>query len=306
MRALRFTTAVSFALTSWLVSPDLAAQQSAVQVTSTTTAAAAGPHDQLYAVLWQQRSAEYRAACLQAFATARHQLDLALENPRWTACLEQTNADEFTQLPPAVVVDVDETILDNSAFAARQIQAGAVQFDAVAWRTWVHEQQATPIPGALPFLLRARQLGVRIFYVTNRKADGQGSTEETDTRANLRRFGFPLDEGDGEDLVLCAGEHGDKATRRALVCQSHRVVLLVGDNLGDFAPGTELRKADQLPSGLAAEAAVVERARNALVHDFAEHWGTRWILVPNPVYGGWESVLLPQDGGLRGALRAKG
>lgn len=306
MVAFRFAVTISLALTSSALPDRLTAQQSAVQVTSTTTATASGPHDQLYAVLWQQRSAEYRAACLQAFATARRQLELGLEEPRWTACLEQTSADEVGHLPPAVIVDVDETILDNSAFAARQIQAGVTQFDAAAWSSWVRERQATPIPGALAFLVRARQLGVRIFYVTNRKADGNGVTEETDTRANLRRFGFPLDEGDGEDLVLCAGEHGDKAERRARICQSHRVLLLVGDNLGDFAPGTELRKAEQLPSGLAAEAALVERTRNTLVHDFAEHWGQRWILVPNPVYGGWESVLLPQEGGLRGALRGQG
>lgn len=273
---------------------------------SPTAATPATAHDQLLAVLWMQRSAEYTAACLQTFHQARQQLENALDDPRWTACLEQDDPDHYVDLPPAIVVDVDETVLDNSAFAARQIRAGVTKFDPKAWREWVREQQALPVPGALAYLTAAAQRGVRIVYVTNRSADsekeGVVSTEETDTRRNLARLGFPLVESHGEDLVLCAGEIGDKAARRREVCKTFRVVQLIGDNLGDFAPGTEPRKVAGTEAKV-AENATTERLRSALASDFAAHWGTRWFLIPNPSYGGFETVLRGQYDDLGEALR---
>lgn len=270
---------------------------------SPTTAAA---NDQTLAVLWMQRAAEYRAACLQAYRAASRTLPDSLDDARWTACLEQGSADFYSALPPAVILDVDETVLDNSAFAARTIQDGK-SFDSAAWAAWVHEQQAGAIPGALTYVHQAQQLGVRVIYVTNRKADSQKegavSTEESDTRANLKKLGFPIVEQEGEDVVLCAGEIGDKAARRAKVCQSFRVVQLVGDNLGDFAPGTEPRKAAETPRGAAVECAQVEADRARLVEAMAGWWGQRWILIPNPSYGGFESVVRGQFPSLGAALR---
>jgi len=290
-----------------LLAAALPAQQPAPTATVATQPAAGEAHDQLYAVLWMQRSAEYRAACQQAFQAARVQFEEALRQPAWTACLEQTDPDRYAALPPAVIVDVDETMLDNSAFAARQIRAGARAFDAAAWSAWVRERQATAVPGALGFAAAANSLGVRIVYVTNRqsdgKVDGTAVTEETDTRQNLLRLGFPIVEAEGEDLVLTAGEHGDKAARRREVCKRFRVLLLVGDNLGDFAAATDPRKAPAATAGQAAEAAVAERARELLVAEFAGYFGSRWILLPNPSYGGWETVLRAQHEHLRDALR---
>lgn len=284
--------------------------QSAVEVRSTQAPGAPGaPHDQTLALLWMQRAAEYKAACLQAYNLALWQLDEALRQPTWTACLEQRDPDTYAALPPAVVVDVDETLLDNSAFAARQVLAGATAFDPAAWGAWIKEQQATPIPGALPYLTAAVQRGVRIVYVTNRRADsdkpGAVSTEESDTRANLVRLGFPIVEAAGEDVVLTAGEIGDKSARRAEVCKRYRVVQLVGDNLGDFVAGTEPRKAAEAPHGKQAEAATTERIRDAVAADFGGYWGSRWILLPNPAYGGWETVLRGQHDDLRMALRTQ-
>lgn len=271
--------------------------------TAPTTAAA---NDQTLAVLWMQRAAEYRAACLQAYRAAALALPEAVVDAQWTACLEQGCGDSYSNLPPAVILDVDETVLDNSAFAARNVQDGK-PFDGAAWATWVHEQQAGAIPGALAYVHQAQQLGVRVIYVTNRKADSQKdgavSTEESDTRANLKKLGFPIVEQAGEDVVLCAGEIGDKAARRAKVCQSFRVVQLVGDNLGDFAPGTEPRKPAETPRGAAVECAQVEADRARLVEAMAGWWGQRWILIPNPSYGGFETVVRGQFPSLAAALR---
>jgi acid phosphatase len=284
--------------------------QSAVEVTSTQAAGTAGaPHEQTLALLWMQRAAEYKAACLQAYNLALWQLDEALRQPTWTACIEQVDPDTYATLPPAIVVDVDETVLDNSAFAARQVLAGVTTFDPAAWGAWVKEQQAAPIPGALAYLTAAAQRGVRVVYVTNRRADsdkpGAVSTEETDTRANLARFGFPLAEAPGEDLVLTAGEIGDKSARRTAVCKRFRVVQLVGDNLGDFVAGTEPRKGAQAPHGKQVENAATERLRDGVTTEFAGWWGSRWILIPNPAYGGWETVLRSQHDDLRAALRTQ-
>jgi len=276
------------------------------QTPAPSAPAVAAANDQTLAVLWMQRAAEYRAACLQAYRTAELTLPETLGDPRWTACLEQGSVEAYGILPPAVILDVDETVLDNSAFAARTILDGK-SFDGAAWAAWVHEQQAGAIPGALAYVHQAQQLGVRVLYVTNRKADSQKdgavSTEESDTRANLKKLGFPIVEQEGEDVVLCAGEIGDKAARRAKVCQSFRVVQLVGDNLGDFAPGTEPRKAAETPRGAAVECAQVEADRARLVEAMAGWWGQRWILIPNPSYGGFESVVRGQFPSLGAALR---
>lgn len=282
------------------------AASATAQTPATTATATAAANDQALAVLWMQRAAEYRAACLQAYRTATLTLPEALGDPRWTACLEQGSVEAYNALPPAVILDVDETVLDNSAFAARNVQDGK-PFDGAAWAAWVHEQQAGAIPGALAYVHQAQQLGVRVIYVTNRKADSQKdgaiSTEESDTRANLKKLGFPIVEHEGEDVVLCAGEIGDKAARRAHACQSFRVVQLVGDNLGDFAPGTEPRKPAETPRGAAVECAQVEADRTRLVEAMAGWWGQRWILIPNPSYGGFETVVRGQFPNLGAALR---
>ncbi|MBX3463297.1 MAG: 5'-nucleotidase, lipoprotein e(P4) family [Planctomycetes bacterium] len=269
-------------------------------------AQAPAAHDQTLAVLWMQRSAEYEAACRQAFAAAARALVQACDDPHWTACLEQVDRDHYVDLPPAVIVDVDETLLDNTAFAARRIQAGG-GFDAAAWAAWVRERQAGAIPGALGYVRTAVDLRVRVVYVTNRRADssqpGQESTEESDTRANLLRLGFPIVEAEGEDVVLCAGEIGDKAARRRHVAQQFRIAQLVGDNLADFAPGMEPVRAGGSPPEPAA--AQVERDRSRLVQDLASWWGERWILIPNPAYGSFEAVLRGQHADLRAALRTQ-
>ena len=272
-------------------------------------AAAPSPqHDQALAVVWMQRAAEYRAACAQAYRAAEDALPRAIADAAWTACLEQKDDAELAGKPLAVVLDVDETVLDNSAFAARQIRDGN-GFDPIAWARWVAERRATAIPGALEFARAAQKLSVRVVYVTNRRADSGDaaapSSEESDTRANLRALGFPIDERDGFDVVLTKGERGsgsDKASRRALVAERFRVVQLVGDNLGDFAADTDPKK-DADPERYAANCRATEDRRAAIVAERAAWWGSRWILVPNPSYGGFEACVTGQHGSLHAGLR---
>jgi 5'-nucleotidase (lipoprotein e(P4) family) len=228
--------------------------------------------DRLGGVLWTQTSAEYRALALAAFARARVELDRALADRTSTAALEQQG--DFADLPPAVIADVDETLLDNSPYEADRIRAGG-RYEVVSWSAWVNRARATPVPGALEFARYAAERGVTLFYVTNRAAP-----LEEKTRVNLEALGFPL--ATDRDSVLVPGERPDwsseKTTRRAEVASAFRILLLIGDDLGDFVSG--------------ARAAPEERL--ALADRFADRWQRSWILLPNPYYGSWERALLGQ------------
>ena len=149
--------------------------------------------DLLNAVLWMQRSVEYKASALTAFALARIRLDQALEDRNWTAApREQTGA--YQSLPPAVILDIDESILDNSGYQAWMTLKGT-SFDPKTWNAYVNTVTSQPIPGALEFAKYADSKGVKVFYVSNRIAE-----EEPATRKNLEKFGFPM--GGAVDTML--------------------------------------------------------------------------------------------------------
>lgn len=243
------------------------------------TLAGVRPHESLDAVLWMQSSAEYTATAEQAFHQARIQLDRALApgNEDWTAAVEQTAAG-YEKLPPAVVMDLDEVIFDTSRFQAANVKAGR-SFDPADWKRWVEEHKAPAVPGSLAFADYARRKGVRLYYVTNRKID-----EKRATLQNLQERGFPVDD-DGANLLMRAEEPGwmsDKSSRRSRVAETHRIVLLVGDDLNDFVSGSR----------------GTPEARLAVVEKQQSYWGTRWILLPNMVYGGWERAVYDFDSSL--------
>src|SRR5918993_2245917 len=132
-----------------------------------TPAASTATHENLNAVLWMQTALEFEAAAVQAYRLAILQRDAALADPRWTAAIEQQG--DPSQLPAAVIVDVDETVLDNSYYQARLIRDNRV-FANDTWDMWVAEGRATAVPGALDFSRAAAKKGVTVFYVTNRMA----------------------------------------------------------------------------------------------------------------------------------------
>ena len=232
-------------------------------------------HDNLNAVLWMQSSAEYAALAHQAYTTGQLALDEAIEDPTWTASVEQQAAGGYEDLPPAVVLDLDETVLDNSAYQARLVKSGET-YNSDTWRAWTEEAAARVTPGATVYLREVANRGVEVVYITNRR-----SGEEEATRRNLAALGLPLSaEG---DHVLTRGERAewsdsDKTLRREAVAQQYRIIQLVGDNLGDFV---------EAKGSLTARAEVIDRYR--------DYWGMRWIVIPNPSYGSWESALFGDD-----------
>lgn len=239
-------------------------------------------HPVQQATLWTQTSGEYRAAALQAWRAAHRTLALALRDRTWTAAPEQTG--DVSGLPPAIIVDADETVIDNSPFEARLVLDNAV-FEPGRWSQWVAERRAQAVPGALAFLQHAAERGVTVFYVTNRD-----HADEAATRDNLRALGFPL--AAGRDVILTRGENGwdsDKGPRRAHVAAGYRIVLMAGDDLNDFVSGTR--------RGVSA--------RNAVMARYRDWWGERWIVLPNPMYGSWERALYGFESGLTEAEKQR-
>lgn len=240
-------------------------------------AASTPTHENLNATLWMQTAVEYRASALQAYHAARAALDAALNDPNESAAVEQ--AGDVSTLPPAIVLDLDETVLDNSPFEARLIVDSRPGKPAVysdpAWRAWMAEQKQRAIPGAVEFLQYARSRGVTPIYITNSSALDGGEAAE---RSALKRLHVPLADG----TLLMRGENGwnttDKGPRRAYVARRYRILLLVGDNFEDFVT---------VPS----DARTVQ-GRDAIAAPYAEWWGSRWIVLPNPTYGSWEQAVL--------------
>lgn len=246
-------------------------------------------HEGLNATLWMQTSEEYRIAVAQAFRLADVMLDRAIADPDWTAALEQTG--DYRELGKrAVILDVDETILDNAPFQGKIVLDDS-QFHPENWGKWVGRAEATALPGATEFVERLRADGVDIFYVTNRTHENSAHTAK-----NLSELGFPVDP-DGANLLSKRKQEdwgSDKSTRRAFVARSHRILLLVGDDLNDFVSGVR-----------GADTSLSKRGEIAGAH--RDKWGTKWIVIPNPAYGSWERVLYGfQDNLPRGEkLKAK-
>lgn len=216
------------------------------------------------ATMWVQTSAEYRALTEQAYRAAETSLSEALADSSWTASLEQEGS--FGHLPPAVIMDVDETALDSTEFQRQAIESGG--FDPQAWEEWVASANAPAMPAALEFARRAHELGITLFFVTNRDRD-----QEEASRRNLAAVGFPLESD--RDTVLMRNEREewgkDKASRRRAIAAEYRILLLIGDDLNDFA-----------------EAPADRAHRLELATRFDPYWGRRWIILPNPIYGSWE------------------
>ncbi len=243
-----------------------------------------GSNETLNAAVWMQLSAEYKASAIQAYQGALQHLPKSLADSTWSAI---PNATDQLGKPPAIIVDVDETVLDNSPFEARMIRADTV-YNRLDWNRWVEERKAEAIPGAVDFLTTAAELGVTVFYVTNRSSDLDAATAD-----NLKSEGFPLP--GGADLVLTRGERdewtGDKETRRDYVATNYRVVFVAGDDLNDFISTDDL--------------STVERAE--VVDRYKDFWGERWIILPNPTYGSWERTVNREAGARyrRDRIRAK-
>ena len=214
---------------------------------------AIGIQGKLFASAYQQLAAEYHALCLQAYNLARWRLDELVQ--------------AVSAKPKAIITDIDETVLDNSPYDVHQALQGK-DYESSSWHEWTGRVQADTVPGALTFLKYASSKGIEIFYITNREEQDRAATLQ-----NLQHFGFP--NADNAHLQVRQNESGKEA-RRQQVLAGHDVILLLGDNLSDF-------------SSLFDKKMVEDRLQAAQLQ--AGQFGNRFIVLPNPVYGDWESAL---------------
>jgi 5'-nucleotidase (lipoprotein e(P4) family) len=241
-------------------------------------AGAAGADEQegreaLNATLWMQQAPEYRAITEQIYHLAAEKI--AAPAPG-SAALEQKDvpAEVLARMPTAVVMDLDETVLDNTVYQARLLRDRET-YGAKSWGAWVGAGEAEAVPGAREFIAAARKLGHTVFFLTNRDctAPPPSATDpcpaQTATMKNLVALGIDL-APDPEHLLLRKERpdwnNGIKTTRRAFIAGKYRIVALVGDDLGDFVD----------PKVFAGDRERLE-----------PRFGVSWFLLPNPIYGSW-------------------
>ena len=203
--------------------------------------------------LWQQRSAEYRALCFQAYNLAKLRLDEAIKQPG--------------AKPFAVVTDIDETLLDNSPYDAMRA-VNNLEFDSKTWKVWTAKAQADTVPGAPAFFKYAASKGVAVFYITNRDED-----ERAGTMKNLKLYNLPNTD---DAHLLLRQTASSKEARRQDILKTHQIVLLCGDNLPDFD-----RLYDNHPT---------EQNRQAATDRLKKEFGDRYIVIPNLSYGDFEGA----------------
>lgn len=217
------------------------------------------PREHVVAVRYQQLSAEVRALQRQCYVLATLRLR------------EAVAANGGTGRGLAIVTDIDETVIDNSAVMAHAATAGTGTDNVETWQMWELFGKPDLIPGAAPFLWLADELDVGIFYVSDRFSENKPAT-----LATLAELGLPQASADRVHLF-----GRPKAERRALIERDHRIILLLGDTLHDF-------HAD-------FAGATLERQHQMTDHH-ADRFGADWIVFPNAAHGTWmEADLRPWD-----------
>ena len=234
--------------------------------------------DNLNAVAWMQNAVEHDLIYLQIYRDAQERLSTALADPQWDALTPADRVVSARNLPPAVVLDIDETVLDNSPYQARLVRRHG-QFDPASWDAWCRETKARAVPGVIAFTRYAAAHGVSVIYVSNR-----ARTLDEATLANLRKIGAPVAGpqvllGLGTTVPGCKQAGSDKGCRRQWVSRRYRVLMQFGDQLGDFVD-----VADNTPA-----------AREAAAKPYLSWIGRRWFVLPNPSYGSWEPALFGND-----------
>lgn len=246
--------------------------------TGTYVVRAPPPNDGLNATAWFQKSAERDLIYGMIYRAAGEHLAAALADPSWDALPKGDRSNDPRALPPAIIVDIDETVLDNSYDQVRQIRDHK-DFNETDWAVWVQQRAATPLPGAIAFLQAAAAQGVTVFYISNRTANLTEASFD-----NLRDVGFPITDssqvlGLGVAVEGCEQHGSDKHCRRLLVGRNHRVLMQVGDQVGDFV----------------SIKTNTQEGRSAAIAPYMDWVGQRWWVLPNPMYGSWETALFGND-----------
>jgi len=209
----------------------------------------------LDATLWFQRSAEKRALYYQSYSYAKIALDNQLKYHKG-------------KTKNAVIVDIDETVLDNSPYQGMLIQKG-LSFTSQTWKEWTRLARAKALPGAVGFTNYVKSKDAEVFYVSNRDDD-----EKEATIKNLNNEKFPY--ADEHHIFFRINKESSKIPRYDSIAKTFNILLIVGDNLRDFDEIFGNRTKDYGFNG---------------VDSIKDQFGEKFILLPNPMYGEWEKAI---------------
>ena len=232
-------------------------------------------------LLWVKHAAEYEAIARQVYQSATDALPEYIEDTSWSALPNQDGAEA---LPTAVILDVDETVSSNVDFQL----AFERPFENWKLDEWERHHAATPIPGVREFVEAARDQGVTVFFITNRPCQPRAGIDDPcpqkqTTIDGIAEVGLATD----AEHVLLSEEQGwtrEKSVRRNFVAQTHRVIMLIGDDISDFMPC--MRSSPKPP----CTAAATDTSRRSGVAENARYWGRGWYILPNPMHGSWTGV----------------
>lgn len=248
-------------------------------VSCAKTTVAHSPENDL-GLLWVKHAAEYEAISIQIYQNAALDLQGFIDDTSWSAMPGQLDAES---LPPAVILDVDETVVSNVDFQLVYERP----FSSSKMYDFYQANDAKPIPGVVEFIAAAKQAGAVVFYVTNRPCElivgnPDSCPQKRAVIEELLQIGIETD----DTHVMLAGERDwDRAKigRREFIAKTHRVIMLFGDDLGDFVPC--VRRSLYGPCTKSATSA----SRRQLVEDHKNYWGNGWYILPGTMHGSWTS-----------------
>ncbi len=272
------------------------------------------PAPGLDAVFWHQKSEEYRGATRNLFSHAAIRLSQALGDSTWTASVEQMERGKPYPEQTAVILDIDETVLNNSPLYARQVQDPDYDIGA-GWASWTNEAKAEALAGAVELIKDAVAQNVTVFFVSNRSC-----TQDDATRQNMKDAGFPVDSPnvifisrntDYTDPTKPADScpkmeaqvremfgvtnpkfYSYKGTRRAMIATKYRILLLFGDSQGDFYSLEPEPDMSELEKVRLWKAHLTPAEREEIDASRANLYTDRWMQLPNSMYGNWQSSWL--------------
>lgn len=209
------------------------------------------------ATLWQQDSAEVKALRLQAYQQARENVDQLIGSK---------------EIPsnPAVVLDIDETVLDNIPAGAYQITSNK-GYNHKDFTEWTGKAECEEVEGASDFINYAQSKGIEIFFVSNRSQEEMGATIE-----NLKKVNINVP----EENILLKEDSSNKQKRFDKIKENYNIIMYIGDNAGDFG-GEYSKKSNE--------------ERSQIVMDNKDSMGVKYIALPNPTYGDFEGAMYGYD-----------
>ena len=231
---------------------------------------------------WVKHSSDYKAITRQVYAVATRDLERFIADPSWSAMPGQSGADD---LPPAVILDVDETVINNVAFQL----AFERPFSDRKLEMWDREHVAEPVPGVIEFIKAAQAADVAVFYLTNRPCEKYDDEEEACPQKQtvidgIRELGLEVE----PEFVSLSYERPEwtkeKLIRRQAIAQNYRVIMLFGDDFADFVQCA--RSSFHPPCTEPASRA----SRAADVRNYERYWGNGWYILPGPWHASWTSL----------------